>query len=98
METGKRRYGEGFGGLFDLDGEIVAGTLEGRHDFDEVRFGLIGAHGFERGTIVRNDVALLGDTTGYARHEIGLRESNTEKKRKRVVRARCTAHNEYRLL
>lgn len=74
METGKRRYGEGFGGLFDLDGEIVAGALEGRHDFDEVRFGLIGAHSFECRTIVRNHVALLGDATRYARYEVGLDE------------------------
>lgn len=74
METGKRGYGEGLGGLFDLDGEVVAGALEGRHDLDEVRFGLVGTHSFECRAIVRNHIALLGDTAGYARYEIGLGE------------------------
>lgn len=79
METGKQRYGEGLGGLFDLDGEVVAGTLEGRHDLDEVGFGLVRTQSLERRTVVGSHVALLGDATGYARYEIGLEVMETTK-------------------
>ena len=67
-----RTHGEGFGGLLHLDGEIVAGTLEGGHHLHEVRHLRVGLHVLEGELVLHVDVGLLRDLARGLRDEVDL--------------------------
>ena len=72
LERCEQGYGEGLRGLLDLDREVVALSLEGGHDLDEMRNRSIRLHLLEQRNVQELHVALLGDLARALRDEVRL--------------------------
>lgn len=72
LDTRGKGYGEGLRGLLDLDREVVALSLEGGHDLDEVRHRRVRLHLLEQRNVQELHVALLGNLARALRDEVRL--------------------------